>query len=136
MLGLDHYCGSLSKLDSYIKGGYKYTKEGKEVTVQPMHTKILNGEFCNASWVDLLFSSNVHILGLSLDFSELDLWWVLNKRARLPCKNKIYYYTNENDDEKNELLKSFGVKVVYENIVNNDFQTYYKNVLKKVKNSN
>jgi hypothetical protein len=29
MLGLDHYCGSVSKIDSYVKGTYKHTVHGE-----------------------------------------------------------------------------------------------------------
>ncbi|UBM61374.1 SIR2 family protein [Candidatus Sulfidibacterium hydrothermale] len=32
MLGLDHYCGSIGKIDSYIKGGYSYTVDKKQIS--------------------------------------------------------------------------------------------------------
>ena len=108
MLGLDHYCGSVSKIDSYVKGTYKHIVDGKSIVVDSMYEKLKNNTYCFTSWVDLFFSSNVHILGLSLDYSETDLWWILNKRARLASEklvsNKIYFYTDKIAKEKVGLL--------------------------------
>jgi hypothetical protein len=59
-------------------------------------------------------------LGISLDFSETDTWWLFNKRARIykdpnnviNVKNEIYFYTNDMTEEKKSLLESFKVTVV------------------------
>jgi hypothetical protein len=116
MLGLDHYCGSVSKIDSYVKGTYKHTISGQSVTVTSMLDKLKSKKYCCTSWVDLFFSTNVHIVGLSLDYSETDLWWVLNKRARFVAdglvSNKIYFHTNQMDEEKMGLLRSFNIDVI------------------------
>jgi hypothetical protein len=136
MLGLDHYCGSVSKIDSYVKGTYKHTVEGKIVDVASMQEKLKSKSYCLTSWVDLFFSSNVHIVGLSLDYSEIDLWWVLNKRARFAIdglvSNKIYFYTNHMDEDKMGLLKSFNVEVVTTNVINNDYIGMYKSSISKI----
>jgi hypothetical protein len=136
MLGLDHYCGSVSKIDSYVKGTYKHTIAGESVTVASMEDKLKYNSYCFTSWVDLFFSSDIHILGLSLDYSETDLWWVLNKRARFATNglvsNKIYFYTNQDVKEKMELLKSFYVDVVITHAVNNDYKGMYKASVNKI----
>ncbi len=136
MLGLDHYCGSVSKIDSYVKGTYKHTVSGQRVSVASMQDKLKSDEYCFTSWVDLFFSSNVHIVGLSLDYSETDLWWVLNKRARFVAddlvSNKIYFYTNQMDDEKMGLLKSFNVDVVITDVVEGDYKGMYESSIKKI----
>lgn len=136
MLGLDHYCGSASKIDSYVKGNYKHTVLGKSSTIEAMDKKLESLSYCFTSWVDLFFSSNVHIVGLSLDYSETDLWWLLNKRARFAAdgliSNKVFFYTDHMDKEKMGLLKSFNVEVIITKVVNNDYKGMYKSSINKI----
>lgn len=133
MLGLDHYCGSVSKIDSYVKGTYKHKVDGKNINVESMFTKLKSELYCFTSWVDLFFSSNVHIIGFSLDYSETDIWWLLNKRARFAAdglvNNKIYFYAESMDDEKRGLLKSFNVEVIIISVLNKDYKAMYKSVI-------
>jgi hypothetical protein len=136
MLGLDHYCGSVSKIDSYVKGTYKHTVSGQIVSVASMQEKLKSQKYCFTSWVDLFFSNNVHIIGLYLDYSETDLWWVLNKRARFFAdglvSNKIYFYTNQMDKEKMGLLESFNVEVVITKVDKDDYRGMYESSIKKI----
>ncbi len=49
-----------------------------------------------ASWVDLFFTTDVHILGLGLGVVEMHLWWVLTYRARqmaegLELDGKVFF---------------------------------------------
>lgn len=119
MLGLDHYCGSIGKIDNYIKGNYRYISDGKEIIESSIEQKFKDSSFNNSSWIELFFTSNIHILGFTFDFSEIDLWWVLNKRARmmksnslsLKIKNEIHFYCNEIDDQKKALFESMNVTV-------------------------
>ena len=41
------------------------------------------------SWIDLFFFKNIDIVGLTLDFSELHLWWILNRRFALQRDGKV-----------------------------------------------
>ncbi|WP_227096399.1 SIR2 family protein [Aeromonas veronii] len=133
MLGLDHYCGSVAKIDSYVKGTYKHNVEGKSISVVAMQEKLKSHSYCFTSWVDLFFSSNVHIIGFSLDYSETDIWWLLNKRARFAAdgliSNEVYFYTNQIDNEKMGLLKSFKVNVVIIDVINGDYISMYKSFI-------
>ena len=87
--------------------------------------------------IHLFFSSNIHIIGLSLDYSETDIWWLLNKRARFAADNlvdnKIYFYTNQIEREKSELLKSFNVEVVNIKVINDDYKSMYMSAISKIK---
>ena len=136
MLGLDHYCGSLGKIDSYVKGTYKHSNDGKSVQVASMKDKLRANSFCHTSWVDLFFSSNVHIVGFGMDYSETDLWWLLNKRARLAAENlvnnEIYFYSHHLDDYKKGLLESFGVNVVVTKICEDNYKGMYRAALEKM----
>lgn len=143
MLGLDHYCGSVSKLDAYIKGNYEFQENRETIKVKTITTKLKENQFDNRSWAELFFNSDVHILGLSLDYSETDLWWILTKRARILneektstlIKNKIYYYDRHLSDEKEGLLKSLNVTVIKPKEDDNkiSWTEYYTNTIKEIK---
>lgn len=75
-LGLDHYCGYIGKIDTYLKGSYRYHKDGKNIKALEIEKKIESSTFDNVSWIELFFNTNIHILGLGLDYSETDLWWI------------------------------------------------------------
>ncbi|MGJ1421373.1 hypothetical protein ACR79T_17270 [Sphingobacterium spiritivorum] len=96
------------------------------------------------SWIDLFFTTDIHIFGFALDFVETDLWWLLTYRARSKfykrstfiC-NTIYYYIPEYYTERSkaklDLLRTHDVKIV---IINkNDKQSYYQCILDMLKNS-
>lgn len=154
MLGMDQYIGSVSKIDDYIKGNYKFSNGSTKYSIED---KLLQNNFDEISWVELFFNSDIHILGFGLDYSEIDLWWILNKRARLgktqKLKNKIFFYTKKltfqecdklsieekaeskqnikEYDEKINLLKSFNVVVEELNVKN--YEECYKETIKKIK---
>ncbi|MNM63937.1 hypothetical protein D3C81_753130 [compost metagenome] len=136
MLGLDHYCGSVSKIDAYVKGNYKYSVDGEIISIKPMKFKLEKDSFCYTSWVDLFFATNVHIVGFSLDYSETDLWWVLNKRARFVTenlvKNNIFFYVNDIDEQKKDLLESFDVKVIVTKVIDKDYEGMYRSAISKM----
>lgn len=68
------------------------------------------------SWLDAFIIGDVYMLGLGLDFSEMDLWWLINRRKRETATkgNIVYYSPIEKDgfDAKRELLRCYGVEVV------------------------
>ncbi len=117
MLGYDQYCGSLAKIDSYVKGNYKYDKKDKD-PLGSIKKRLAKEEWDEVkSWIDLFFISDVHIIGLGLGYEEIDLWWILNRRKRIMSyanvNNKIYYYqTDKKDREKKRIFKIFGVEYV------------------------
>lgn len=119
MLGLDHYCGSVGKINDYLKGKYEYTKNGKKNQVPDIITRLTDEKMHSPlSWIDLFFTHDIHIIGFGLQYEEVDLWWILNKRQRYKRKfahenlinNKIFYYGNV-DCNKEKLLNKFGVQV-------------------------
>lgn len=131
-LGFDHYCGTLSKLSEYIKGSYSSSQTDRLLSYAgSMIDKCKSQKFDDISWVDLFFSTDLYIVGFGLDFSEIDIWWLLNKRARMmvdikEINNRIVYLYNEkyelphflekgkeeeskNQQAKFETLKAFSV---------------------------
>lgn len=141
MLGLDHYCGSIGKIDSYIKGWYNYIVDGEKIVQPSIEEKFKTNSFNNSSWVELFFISNIHIVGFSLDYSEIDLWWIINKRARLKksqnlrnlIKNKIIFYCNEIDEHKKGVLESMDIEVKIIKLSNkkSKYLDYYSNLIEE-----
>lgn len=141
MLGLDHYCGEIGKIDSYIKGFYTFEKNGETQKVDSIKKKLLKNEFDEISWIDLFFNSNIHIVGFSFHFSEIDLWWILTKRARLlrdnevskRIKNKIFFYCDQIEEATKGLFESVGVTVM-EFPHNGDYLDSYEEIIEHLKN--
>ncbi|MDP3119778.1 MAG: hypothetical protein Q8N01_05140 [Sulfuricurvum sp.] len=71
MLGYDHYMRSIGKMQGYLK-------------IKKTSLKAPN-EF----WVDKFLEDDLYILGLGLDFNEIDLWWLLAYRNRKILEGKI-----------------------------------------------
>ncbi|UDM17306.1 hypothetical protein [Vogesella sp. XCS3] len=68
------------------------------------------------------------------DFSETDLWWIINKRARIGMEidliNSIYFHAKEGEcQNKMELLSSFGVEVKPYELINNNYHEMYDKML-------
>jgi hypothetical protein len=148
MLGLNHYNGSIAKIGAYLKGTYDFRHKGQTEKVKPIEEKLEINKFDNHSWIELFFNSNVHIAGFGFDFSEIDLWWILTKRARLAenslISNKIFYYTKpigevkkeyiEIEKRKRELLDSFGVNV--EDVsASNGYPEFWDNIIQTINTS-
>lgn len=100
ILGLSDYCQYVAEIDKYLNRS------------EPLSFR---------SWIDLLFNTEVHILGLAMANAEIDLWNVLTTRKRkrrhnsTECQNEIYYYAIQDDSfdpGKKELLKALDVNVV------------------------
>ena len=110
-LGFDQYCGSLSKIESYVKGTYKikdkqaeelHKNKDKEKQVLSIKNKFEKNSFDEISWIELFFRKNIYIACLGMDLSEIDLWWILNKRKRfiedgVKINNKITFLYSEYD---------------------------------------
>lgn len=142
MLGLDHYCGEIGKIDQYTKGSYKYIVEKEEIREPSIMDKFKNNNFNDSSWIELFFMSNVHILGFSLKYEEIDIWWILNKRARLKkgngrnyIKNEIFFYCDKIDDHMRGILKSMDVTVVVIELGKGKYKyvKFYENIMVDLK---
>jgi hypothetical protein len=85
------------------------------------------------SWLDYFLMSNLYIVGLGMDFSEFDLWWILNRRIREKRKNgKIVYCKSHYDDSHvADALKMMGVKVQEFNISAYNKEEYYNEFYEK-----
>lgn len=141
-LGFEHYGGQLQQMRNYVVSGTTYTS--RQAPKQSLVQRVRNGETLrDDSWLDFFFTRDIHIFGLSLDFVETDLWWLLTYRARqkfqrntIPVKNALYYYIPAEFVQaarfKIDMLAANDVKVI--DIAAPDKQSYYEAVLKSIRN--
>jgi hypothetical protein len=148
-LGYEHYIGLTAKLRDEINKNEK--KKSKEM-------KIINKlyeltEFEN-TWEEKFYTDDISIIGLGLDDSEVDLWWILTHRAsvyyrnpndvRSKLKNRIVFYDvidpNANESEKNKKknrhkrLKSMHVEVVVKELIREEtYKDKYFEMINEIK---
>lgn len=119
----NHYCGTVAKIDSYLKGSYVWEKGMK---IDSIEKRIQNNDQQIYSWIDHFFFSDIHIMGFSLEWVEIELWWLLDKRRRyqrtgLNIDNRIIFYftqslkqikanNNSEDYAKYMMLEKLGVQ--------------------------
>jgi len=114
VLGHDMYARSIGKMSAYVE------KRGYDALFAQSNS-LRESTVC---WMDLFFNTDVHILGFAMEFSEIDVWWVINLRARLIKEmqssgrpfpeNKVYFHTRYRHLKKSfrELLESHYIEIV------------------------
>lgn len=126
MMGHESYIESASRIRRYCDPtlGIEYRGTGmlkarfKEPTWKP-------GPNEPHSWVDLFMVSDVHVAGLTMDFSEADLWYLISYKRRQQREKKItgrasgtrlYFHDFTGSDPakaaRHEILKSFGAEII------------------------
>ena len=137
-LGYEHYAGYLQNIRASVTVGNKNTN----IELPNLWDRLELGN--TDTWIDFFFSHNVHIVGLSLDFSEIDLWWLLvyrsrqrNNQTKKKTKqthsiiNHIYYYyanypnISQTDINRLEILNSLDVTLVPIELNGNNYQSFY-----------
>ncbi len=119
VLGFDHYAGTLQKIRNYVTDGIEVKKARFKVS-SPVKNGVLNFTTDRTiySWVDYFLRDHIHIVGLGMDFTEIDLWWLLlHKRRRIHQTGKVFFYHLAEGSEPAEtpvtsLLRSLNVEIV------------------------
>lgn len=109
-----HIHGEARKPDSMIIGHYYYAN------LLYRYRSLLNKHSAShfkqsgkiTSWLDAFVAGDIYILGFGFDVSEMDLWWLLN-RKKCSGAGDVYFFEPESCifDEKAELLKLFNVRL-------------------------
>lgn len=136
-LGYEHYGGQLQQFRNYVVSGTNY--KNSNINRLTLHKQLKNKSITSKySWIDFLFTHDVHIIGLSLDYIETDLWYLLTNRARFQMEhsdlinNKITYYCPEKYKNvfKEQLMEANNIQTVY---LPGEKVIYYNNVINNLK---
>lgn len=146
-----HIHGEARKPGSMVLGHYYYGRVVKKIIdfVTDRHDSYSsdqkNGkDFVASSWIDSFIMGDVYILGFGFDFSELDLWWLLNRKYNEKANHgNVYFYEpkKESQIEKVKLLNLLGVKVEFLGFKDEekddketaDYVGFYKKALSDIK---
>jgi hypothetical protein len=139
-LGYEHYGGQLQQMRNYVITGTNYTAGA--APKKSLLRRLDAGQVEYDSWIDLFFTADLYIFGLTLDFVESDLWWLLTYRAREKyyrrnklITNRIVYFIPERHlpraQARIDLLRANGVEIVSD-IAYDDKELYYRQVLERI----
>lgn len=140
-LGITKYVDNLTKTVELLSRGKN------QVPGINLQKSIAEEVFCQSgwrqTWAELLFNTNIYIVGLGLSESELDLWWLLMRRSQLlsydnlrsKINNQIYYFLLSTDDFPVDAsnLKALGIKIKPLTVINDDWRDAYRNVWKDIR---
>ena len=84
------------------------------------------------SWLDYFLLGDVHIVGLGMSLSELDLWWLVNcKKRHFPDRTVTLYKPDIRPEEK-LLAEAYGVRVNTAGFTG-DYKAYYQWLYEELK---
>lgn len=124
ILGHYYYGKLLAKIQPYIKT--LKTRESK--------ARISDGVIEVQSWIDYFMLCDIYMVGLGLDLSELDLWWLINCKKRQFSKTKIILYHPDITLGQRMLAESYNVEIRSDGLIDKDYKTYYRKVYNEIKN--
>ena len=139
-----HVHGEAARPNSMILGHYYYGKALSEIeTYVAEFMRRYKGcnsrglDFKPQSWVDYFLLGNVYIVGFGMDFSEMDLWWLVNcKKRHFSNCGKIYYYepnlANSNKQGIKMVAEAYGINVITETVNNGEYLPYYKKIINNI----
>lgn len=86
MLGYEQYVGYLYKARNYLTLDSKRQSTGAYDYRSPViHGRYNFEERTDSiySWIDIFLRDDVHMVGFTCDYSEIDIWWLLGLKERL-----------------------------------------------------
>ena len=126
-LGFEQYAGSLQRIRSELTRPTRVKDKNDGRTFQLADVLAGISDIPENSWIYHFFVNDITILGLKLDSSEIDLWWLLSYRSKLkttgklPIQNRIRFLetSSNNTPEKKELstqkeklFKAFDIEYI------------------------
>jgi hypothetical protein len=125
MIGYEHYSAYLELIQENING-----KKGKKTAEYPSLISRIKNKTIGIFWTDMLFTHNIDIIGLGLDFSENHLWWILNRRAMLMRNNELH--NSNNDVQINNFINYYYPDIQDEYTIKANDKDALSNLLKKI----
>jgi len=146
LLGYEQYVGYLQNIRNYAVNGIQYKSTGQNLVFPPLTKRLAAGNHTVMTWIDHFFMSDIFIMGLTMDFVEMHLWWILNFRARLltnskyQINNKIYFLYPSVDQNwiksRIDLLCACDVQCIQAPVEHYNWKNMYQNVLQFLNQAN
>jgi hypothetical protein len=135
-----HIHGEAARPDTMVLGHYFY---GKLLSKMQRHIPGLQARFhgnqkrqqsmyCH-SWIDYFMLGDVYILGLGMDLSELDLWWLVNCKKRHFSDTQVVLYKPDLKTEERLLAEAYGVKIVTDGLQGDNYPAYYEEMCSRIR---
>lgn len=137
-----HIHGELRRPSSIVLTHDEYAKHIRAIT---QYTSDRRAEYDKKpaglkfrSWVDYFIFGNVFVLGLGMDFSEFDLWWLLGRRLREKNKGTFIFYEGEKESEtaKQNALKDVDTTINTLGMITSsktDYGIFYQKAIDDIK---
>ena len=141
-----HIHGEAAHVNSMIMGHYYYGKLLAEIQKripglfrERAMAEKRGYDFTPVSWIDYFLLGNVYIVGMGLDPSEMDIWWLINcKKKDFGNDGKIVFYEPNLSDESKYAIKALadinGIDCVSAKLENADecYIRYYDEVIGQI----
>lgn len=102
----------------------------------------INKDSWKKTWAELLFNSDIYIVGLGLSSDELDIWWLLMRRAQLLADpnlkemitNRIIYFPLVSDNSRfdDSPLKALHVDTKRCQVTDGDWRRAYESIWSEI----
>ena len=125
-----HIHGEAARHNTMVLGHYYY---GKLLSKMQQHMQSLIVRYKSSaakkqnieprSWLDYFMLGDIHIIGLGMSLSEMDLWWLINCKKRNFPDRKVILYKPDIKPEEKLLAEAYGM-IVETNGFTGDYQTY------------
>lgn len=137
-LGYEHYAGTLQHLRDTIATKKDISKEKKPAIILALEKE----DYKLNSWAKIFFTDDIHIVGLGLSQSEIDIWWLITYRAFLYYSNRfgarrlisntIIYHdvATERDTNMEYALNNCHVQYQFHKIAKKENSDYYATYVK------
>ncbi len=134
-----HIHGELRNSNSIILSHDAYGSLTGKITqyIDESHSNYVSNNIKFDSWIDYFVFADIYIIGFGYDYSEFDLWWLLNKRFRTNNRGKMVFYqlpTDEIKIERLNLISQFDVKTKSLGYASGskDYSSFYLDVYKDI----
>ncbi|MBO5700870.1 MAG: hypothetical protein J6S71_00365 [Clostridia bacterium] len=126
-----HIHGEAARHNTMVWGHYYYGKLLAKMQqyisslLSCYNARAAKGQSMNLrSWLDYFMLGDVHIVGLGMALSEIDLWWLVNcKKRHFPDRQVILYKPDMKPEEK-LLAEAYSVTVNTDGFTG-DYKAYY-----------
>lgn len=116
-----HIHGEARKPSGIVIGSYYYARLLERIinTNDKKKNKYLSNQLKGKpqninDWMDYFILGDVYVLGFGFDFSEIDIWWLLNRKKNEKASHgKVYCYDlfKRGFDEKLKMLELMDVEI-------------------------